>query len=603
MKNKIKRTIILFGLFASFVLPAFSQVRDYVGIVRREFSQAHLDFQEAAKPVLTKKEQEAKDKADAAEEALRLEKGETKVEYNKFVDKDSFGSGFVVVLKDGTNLVITNNHVVQNCTRAMIEFINDEKSVIYDHLEVIATSEDLDLAVLVFPNGEKPFTKGIPFSSKKVTDGDEVWSAGYPALRNKPEWQLAKGNVSSANAKVEELMDSKITTIIQHSSPIDAGNSGGPLLEKDSSSVCGYSVVGINTWKAYNRELTGFTIPSSIIEKYIEQAFNHYNLENGEELVKERAQKFFDTLTKVYKTPEDLEKYISTNYFDNISYDYVMNVIESTGNYLLRWRMYSDKLAAKRTAIAHMMWSKYSLVDPKKDKDSTEKYDFIEIKKIDGNKFEVSYEDSSKQNVIKSVWEEDMQQWKICSISFTKDSKKFDKEKKDNKLKSKKYKSSDKDSGLFIFERESFSRLIYTIPMNIFDVPITSDSSLDKHYKGFTFDTQNYFNGWFAPGFEASWQLTNQQYFKMAGIDLNLHLPINCVYFRIVPHAAVGGVICLFSDSAYYGWYWEGDIALTFSDGEWGFGANFKTTYLYPMRDEGANYQIPTVGLYFMLRN
>lgn len=93
---------------------------------------------------------------------------------------------FAVSLKEFVCIVVTNRHVVQNALTANVSFENE--------------------------------------------DGTEVWSAGFPGLGGKPMWQLGKGTITNASAKIKELIAPNISTIIQHSAEVDAGNSGGPLL-------------------------------------------------------------------------------------------------------------------------------------------------------------------------------------------------------------------------------------------------------------------------------------------------------------------------------------------------------------------------------------
>jgi serine protease Do len=134
---------------------------------------------------------------------------------------------------------------------------------------VLAVDEDLDLALVAFPQGVKPFKAGLSFSGASLEDGAEVWSAGYPGLGDSPAWQLGKGNITNGSAKVPELADPAITALIQHSAQVDPGNSGGPLLVPDKASEGHYQVIGINTWKAVNRQAANFSIPAAAIGKFI----------------------------------------------------------------------------------------------------------------------------------------------------------------------------------------------------------------------------------------------------------------------------------------------------------------------------------------------
>lgn len=56
---------------------------------------------------------------------------------------------------------------------------------------------------------------------------------------------------------------------MQHTAQVDAGSSGGPLLIRDENAAAGFAVVGINTWKASDRENTNFAIPVHAIDDFL----------------------------------------------------------------------------------------------------------------------------------------------------------------------------------------------------------------------------------------------------------------------------------------------------------------------------------------------
>lgn len=102
-----------------------------------------------------------------------------------------------------------------------------------------------------------------------VADGDDVLTAGFPGLAGEPSWQLGTGSVTNASARIKDLIDPAVSLLIQHSAPVDAGNSGGPLLRRKSG---GYEVVGINTWKVNLRQSTNLSLPASTAQKFIQQS-------------------------------------------------------------------------------------------------------------------------------------------------------------------------------------------------------------------------------------------------------------------------------------------------------------------------------------------
>ena len=247
--KKLIMSIMLMGT----ILPSlvFAQVKSYVGVVRQQYYSEYVDMFKAMSKEL---------------------KDEGYNTYAKSIDgylEGGFGSGFVWVASDGTNYIITNRHVVAQAETASVEFEDDETGELtkYEGLKVVATDDDIDIAILAFKDGEKPFKKGLSLSEKALTDGQEVWSAGYPGLGNEPIWQFGKGTVTNARARIKELLDPEVSTIIQHSAQVDSGNSGGPLLVASGKD---YLVVGINTWKAAYRDSTNFAIPAAVIKKMID---------------------------------------------------------------------------------------------------------------------------------------------------------------------------------------------------------------------------------------------------------------------------------------------------------------------------------------------
>lgn len=242
----------LFVIAASFSLSASAQVRDYVPVVRPVYHEATVSFLETLSDSLRR---DGYDSAAAALEAYV---------------SGGFGSGFVVVAQDGNDYVVTNRHVVAQAASIKLEFSKaDGSQTLYTDCPVFAVDEDLDIALIAFPKRSKPFKAGLAFSLTPTEDGMEVWSAGYPGLGREPSWQLGKGTVTNSAARVAALADPATTSLIQHSAQVDPGNSGGPLLVADRSSPSGYAVIGINTWKAYDRQAANFSIPSAAIQRFI----------------------------------------------------------------------------------------------------------------------------------------------------------------------------------------------------------------------------------------------------------------------------------------------------------------------------------------------
>lgn len=267
MKNLFNKKVLI-SLIVINLFPIYAQIRDYVGIVRTEYDSETVSF-------LKDFQSELKSKGYTS--------------YANVIDSylaGRFGSGFVYVNSDGKNLVITNRHVIDYGTTASIEFEDPKTGEMtkYENLTIKAIDDEIDVAVLQFPDNKNPFKKGLTFSAVSVEDGTDVYSAGFPGLGNTPLWQLGKGIVTNSSARIKELLNPEISSLIQHSAEVDGGNSGGPLLIVSKKAEAGYEVVGINTWKASYRQNTNYAIPAKVISNYIANGKTSTNEEKAEKL-------------------------------------------------------------------------------------------------------------------------------------------------------------------------------------------------------------------------------------------------------------------------------------------------------------------------------
>ncbi|MCR5699776.1 MAG: serine protease, partial [Treponemataceae bacterium] len=290
MKKKLMLAVSLLML----LMGANAQIRSYVGIVRQQYDEQFVTIMEEFR------------------DSLRNSGYTT---YAKYIDayiKGGFGSGFIYVAPDGKNYVVTNRHVVPQASTVSIEFEDAESGEIkkYENLKVIAEDDDIDIVVCAFPQGEKPFKTGMKFSTSVLKDGDEVYTAGYPGLGGDPVWQFGKGIVTNSRARIKEMLDPEISTIIQHSAQVDSGNSGGPLLVADKSAPSGYAVAGINTWKAYYRDSTNYSIPVSVVSAFVDKAIKGASVETEDQL-KGRVKAFADTFADSESDFKKIARYIS----------------------------------------------------------------------------------------------------------------------------------------------------------------------------------------------------------------------------------------------------------------------------------------------------
>ena len=212
-----------------------------------------------------------------------------KAEYAKRGDNDTvrnidiflrgaFGSGFIYSDARGNLYILTNNHVVEQAHTLSITFESqDGTKTKIENLRIIATDEEEDLAILIFPEGVRPLvTQGLAFVANPVEEGEDVYSAGFPGLGITPIWQFGRGMVSNALARFPRSLDDEtlMGPYIQHTAQIDAGNSGGPLLVAQRNAPSGYAVAGMNTLSGLRRQAANYAIPASKIQTFINNALN-----------------------------------------------------------------------------------------------------------------------------------------------------------------------------------------------------------------------------------------------------------------------------------------------------------------------------------------
>lgn len=188
------------------------------------------------------------------------------------------GTGFIIS-SDGT--IITNRHVVPSSTSSVSVTLSDGTS--YDNVRVIgrtASSSSLDVAFLKITDlkGKKltPLTLG---DSSKVKVGDKVIAIGNALgqFQNTVTSGIISGYGRDVTAGDEAGQGAEVLTdLFQTDAAINAGNSGGPLVNIDGK------VIGINTAVAGGADNIGFAIPindvkslvSSVLKKgIVEQPF------------------------------------------------------------------------------------------------------------------------------------------------------------------------------------------------------------------------------------------------------------------------------------------------------------------------------------------
>lgn len=177
-----------------------------------------------------------------------------------FGDWKGNGTGFFIS-KDG--YLATNYHVVAEASEIEIEFIRNGQKQNYK-TKVIQSDKQNDLAILkIDDNSFSPFSS-IPYNFQtSLTDvGSNVFALGYPMALSVmgTEIKFTDGKISSKTGFQGDISTYQMTT------PIQPGNSGGPLFDFDGN------LIGINSAKirADMADNVSYAIKSSYLKNLID---------------------------------------------------------------------------------------------------------------------------------------------------------------------------------------------------------------------------------------------------------------------------------------------------------------------------------------------
>lgn len=224
----------------------------------------------------------------------------------------SHGTAFTLKNEGNVEYFVTNYHVVAGSDRLSLEFhpLNGEP-ITLEECEVVYIDPQRDLALIRINSSSRISFEGFETvsDSKSIKDGIEIWAAGYPGLISEPVWQLSNGIVSNQKAIISELVNDKQPYLIQHTSVIDPGSSGGPLMILDGSE---YKVIGVNSMTAIYRHNTFYSIPSDTLSSFIAEFVNGHGTATRESL-EYSLEKFTNLISS-----EDRKKTNLTVFFSDL---------------------------------------------------------------------------------------------------------------------------------------------------------------------------------------------------------------------------------------------------------------------------------------------
>ena len=169
----------------------------------------------------------------------------------------SSGTGFFLS-KDG--YIITNYHVIENARTIKVSGINDDTKTSYTARVEISDKQN-DLAILRITDVSFKSLTNIPYTFKYTTSsvGEDCFVLGYPLISTMGlDIKLTNGIISSKTGFEGNIAE------YQMSAPVQPGNSGGPLFDKNGN------IIGVVCAKHRDAENAGYAIKASYIRNLVD---------------------------------------------------------------------------------------------------------------------------------------------------------------------------------------------------------------------------------------------------------------------------------------------------------------------------------------------
>jgi len=173
----------------------------------------------------------------------------------------SGGSGTGWVYNAAQGFIVTNYHVVGGATSVQVTIAGRQRPA---DVFAVAPCDDLAMLKVNDTSGLEQFNLG---SQNDLEAGERVVTLGFPdSLSSTPTLQSNDGTISAVHA--DDAAEG-YPNLIQHNATINAGNSGGPLVDLDGNLIGVNTLVKFQTSEANPRPVQGefYSIPADRVKE------------------------------------------------------------------------------------------------------------------------------------------------------------------------------------------------------------------------------------------------------------------------------------------------------------------------------------------------
>ena len=176
----------------------------------------------------------------------RIGKRDASLQLSRLARRE-FGSGFVVEYNHQL-VVLTGSHVVGAGRTADVAFIRRDDTLRFDGCTCLCQNTHEDIAALLLPMEARGQVMPLMRIHARLTDDDEVYTAAYTPLADRPSWQFGRYS--------------------RHAGPTGPGSSGAPLLILTDE---GYAAAGMQSLQMYEGEAVHTAVPMVEVEKTLQR--------------------------------------------------------------------------------------------------------------------------------------------------------------------------------------------------------------------------------------------------------------------------------------------------------------------------------------------